>query len=206
MCQHDGRKNDFLCPIGTIFNQEIFVCDWWQNFRCQDTPNFYRNNDELYRTPAARVPEVANNLLRKRTDSLERKEDEEPPYSDEVREDRDSVTDDSINSADVNEEVNPLPVSRAPIVSTSAAVKGYSEKQTAAVVADVPEGTKSGRVASYGARMSRKQRQRSDKLASAASQSKTSFTPSATTSSNLTDVVRNATLKMSTSALPLPVN
>ena len=19
----------FLCPNGTIFNQEIFVCDWW---------------------------------------------------------------------------------------------------------------------------------------------------------------------------------
>ena len=23
------RKMSFLCPNGTIFNQELFVCDWW---------------------------------------------------------------------------------------------------------------------------------------------------------------------------------
>ena len=23
------RPVSFLCPNGTIFNQEIFVCDWW---------------------------------------------------------------------------------------------------------------------------------------------------------------------------------
>lgn len=193
MCQHDGRKNDFLCPIGTIFNQEIFVCDWWQNFRCQDTPNFYRNNDELYRTPV-RVPEIGNNQLRKRTDAIER-EDEEPPYSDEMREDAGSVADDSVNSAEAEDEVSPAP---RPVVSVPAAVKGYREKQ---VVTEAPAGTKSGRVVSYGARMSRK-RQRSEKLAAAASKSKTTISPSG----NLTEVVRNVTVMMSTSALPLPVN
>ena len=193
VCQHDGRKNDFLCPIGTIFNQEIFVCDWWQNFRCQDTPNFYRNNDELYRTPV-RIPEVANNQLRKRTDAIER-EEEEPPYSDEVRDDRGSVVDDSIDSAEVDAEVSPAPIPR---VSVAAAVKGYKEKQ---VVTEEPAGVKSGRIASYGARMSRK-RQRGEKLAAAASKSKTTISPSG----NLTEAVRNVTVKMSTSAMPLPVN
>ena len=34
VCLHDVnlealRPVSFLCPNGTIFNQEIFVCDWW---------------------------------------------------------------------------------------------------------------------------------------------------------------------------------
>ncbi|XP_042236714.1 cell wall protein IFF6-like [Homarus americanus] len=28
--EHDS----FLCPNGTIFNQQFFVCDWWYNFDC----------------------------------------------------------------------------------------------------------------------------------------------------------------------------
>ena len=24
----------FLCPNGTIFNQEVFTCDWWFNVDC----------------------------------------------------------------------------------------------------------------------------------------------------------------------------
>ncbi len=26
----------FLCPNGTIFNQEYFICDWWFNVECED--------------------------------------------------------------------------------------------------------------------------------------------------------------------------
>ena len=28
------RKMSFLCPNGTIFNQELFVCDWWWVYIC----------------------------------------------------------------------------------------------------------------------------------------------------------------------------
>jgi len=31
----------FLCPNGTIFNQEIFVCDWWFNVDCGAAVSLY---------------------------------------------------------------------------------------------------------------------------------------------------------------------
>eukprot|EP00090_Calanus_glacialis_P038385 TRINITY_DN669_c0_g1_i4.p1 TRINITY_DN669_c0_g1~~TRINITY_DN669_c0_g1_i4.p1 ORF type:complete len:341 (-),score=88.23 TRINITY_DN669_c0_g1_i4:233-1102(-) len=31
----------FLCPNGTIFNQEIFVCDWWFNVDCGAAASLY---------------------------------------------------------------------------------------------------------------------------------------------------------------------
>ncbi|TRY76720.1 hypothetical protein TCAL_07924 [Tigriopus californicus] len=35
-CHYDGRQDSFLCPKGTIFNQEVLVCDWWYNSDCGD--------------------------------------------------------------------------------------------------------------------------------------------------------------------------
>ena len=38
ICASDGNgglsKYSFLCPNGTIFNQQYFVCDWWFNVDC----------------------------------------------------------------------------------------------------------------------------------------------------------------------------
>ena len=34
-----------LCPNGTIFNQEVFVCDWWFNFDCSEAEGLYGLND-----------------------------------------------------------------------------------------------------------------------------------------------------------------
>jgi hypothetical protein len=40
VCTADGNgglsKNSFLCPNGTIFNQNYFICDWWFNFDCSE--------------------------------------------------------------------------------------------------------------------------------------------------------------------------
>ncbi|KAG7160699.1 U-scoloptoxin(01)-Er1a-like 15 [Homarus americanus] len=44
ICQADGRSDSFLCPNGTIFNQQFFVCDWWYNFDCSTAPQFYGLN------------------------------------------------------------------------------------------------------------------------------------------------------------------
>ncbi|GFS85327.1 chitin-binding type-2 domain-containing protein [Nephila pilipes] len=49
ICQAGGRQNSFLCPIGTIFNQESFVCDWWFNVNCGETPAHYDRNGNLFR-------------------------------------------------------------------------------------------------------------------------------------------------------------
>ncbi|GIY62766.1 chitin-binding type-2 domain-containing protein [Caerostris extrusa] len=40
ICQPGNRKDSFLCPVGTIFNQKYFVCDWWFNVNCSETMSF----------------------------------------------------------------------------------------------------------------------------------------------------------------------
>ena len=37
----------FLCPNGTIFNQNYFICDWWFNFDCSEAEGLYSLNDEI---------------------------------------------------------------------------------------------------------------------------------------------------------------
>merc|ERR1712106_198942 len=48
MCQQNGEFNSFLCPNGTIFNQQYFVCDWWYNLDCAAQPDYYQLNSLLY--------------------------------------------------------------------------------------------------------------------------------------------------------------
>ena len=40
ICTNDGQgglsRYSFLCPNGTIFNQEYFICDWWFNVDCSE--------------------------------------------------------------------------------------------------------------------------------------------------------------------------
>ena len=37
----------FLCPNGTIFNQNYFICDWWFNFECSEAEGLYSLNDKI---------------------------------------------------------------------------------------------------------------------------------------------------------------
>lgn len=48
VCQTGGQQNSFLCPNGTIFNQKVFVCDWWHNVQCTDSTDDFRLNANLY--------------------------------------------------------------------------------------------------------------------------------------------------------------
>merc|ERR1711892_1120948 len=40
-------KNSFLCPNGTLFNQENFVCEYWFNVDCSQAEAFYGLNDNI---------------------------------------------------------------------------------------------------------------------------------------------------------------
>jgi hypothetical protein len=48
MCQPNGNYDSFLCPNGTIFNQQYFICDWWYNVDCAASSNFYALNEFIY--------------------------------------------------------------------------------------------------------------------------------------------------------------
>ena len=55
-CHFDGRQDSFLCPRGTMFNQEVFVCDWWYNVNCESSEVFYSLNDNLYKVRKISTP------------------------------------------------------------------------------------------------------------------------------------------------------
>ena len=50
-------KFDFLCPNGTVFNQEEFVCDWWFNVDCSKAEDLYFLNIEVAEENARRQAE-----------------------------------------------------------------------------------------------------------------------------------------------------
>jgi len=60
ICANDGNggltKYSFLCPNGTIFQQQYFVCDWWFNVDCSLAEQFYSLNDEIAAERAANSP------------------------------------------------------------------------------------------------------------------------------------------------------
>merc|ERR1712083_1137909 len=51
ICTADGAgglaKYSFLCPNGTLFNQNYFICDWWFNFDCSTAEDLYSLNDDI---------------------------------------------------------------------------------------------------------------------------------------------------------------
>ena len=42
-----GRKESFLCGVGTVFNQAILACDYWHAVDCSRSRQFYSVNEEL---------------------------------------------------------------------------------------------------------------------------------------------------------------
>ena len=51
ICGDDGNggltKYSFLCPNGTIFQQQYFVCDWWFNVDCSLAESLYSINEDV---------------------------------------------------------------------------------------------------------------------------------------------------------------
>lgn len=45
---YNRRKDTFLCPTGTLFNQQIMACDFWYNVNCETATQFYDMNIPLY--------------------------------------------------------------------------------------------------------------------------------------------------------------
>merc|ERR1711990_598054 len=60
ICSNDGNsgltKFSFLCPNGTLFQQQYFVCDWWFNVDCSTTEDFHGLNDQIAAERQANSP------------------------------------------------------------------------------------------------------------------------------------------------------
>lgn len=50
ICQKN-KGDAFLCPNGTLFNQQVFVCDWWFNVDCGASTEYYSRNQYIYAGP-----------------------------------------------------------------------------------------------------------------------------------------------------------
>merc|ERR1711953_1392738 len=57
MCVNFGEgdltKYSLLCPNGTLFNQQYFICDWWFNVDCSQAEDFYSLNEDVAAAAAA---------------------------------------------------------------------------------------------------------------------------------------------------------
>merc|ERR1712107_809428 len=49
-CTHGNAVPSFtrLCPVGTLYNQQYFTCDWWFNVDCSTVTDFWSLNDDAY--------------------------------------------------------------------------------------------------------------------------------------------------------------
>merc|ERR1719148_620790 len=65
ICTADGAgglsQYSFLCPNGTVFNQNYFICDWWFNFDCSEAEGLYSLNDEIAAEREAAYGQAARN-------------------------------------------------------------------------------------------------------------------------------------------------
>lgn len=61
VCQSDGRHDVFVCPNNTAFNQRYLVCDWPNNFDCQDSEEFFDVNAATFAKDAT-IPEPPQNI------------------------------------------------------------------------------------------------------------------------------------------------
>jgi len=62
ICQEDFRLDSFLCPNGTIFNQQYFVCDWWFNVDCAASEDFFGLNGDIGKLPEDELLREASDL------------------------------------------------------------------------------------------------------------------------------------------------
>merc|ERR1711944_358756 len=64
ICTADGAgglvKYSFLCPNGTVFNQNYFICDWWFNFDCSTAEDLYSLNDQYAAERDALAPAASD--------------------------------------------------------------------------------------------------------------------------------------------------
>ncbi|CAL4115354.1 unnamed protein product, partial [Meganyctiphanes norvegica] len=62
ICQENFRLDSFLCPNGTIFNQQYFVCDWWFNVDCAASEDFFGLNADIGVAPEDELLRDASSL------------------------------------------------------------------------------------------------------------------------------------------------
>lgn len=65
---YQGRRESFLCGIGTVFNQAIMNCDFWYSVECSKSSQYYALNSELGKSSGE--PAAGSSGLQQRKESI----------------------------------------------------------------------------------------------------------------------------------------
>lgn len=57
---YNGRKESFLCGVGTVFNQRILHCDYWYSVDCGKSSQYYGSNAYMGSSQPEPGPAEAN--------------------------------------------------------------------------------------------------------------------------------------------------
>lgn len=58
-----GRRESFLCGVGTVFNQAILACDYWHSVDCSKTSQYFGVNSELGKCECAQIDNHHNRSI-----------------------------------------------------------------------------------------------------------------------------------------------
>ncbi|GFQ99670.1 chitin-binding type-2 domain-containing protein [Trichonephila clavata] len=60
---YEHRRESFLCPIGTTFNQPILACDYWYSSNCSLAPHYYYVNEMTSTVEVSKEDEDLEKLI-----------------------------------------------------------------------------------------------------------------------------------------------
>lgn len=67
---YNGRKDSFLCGVGTVFNQRILHCDYWYSVDCGKSSQYYSSNAYMGSSQPEPGPAQASQNSYKRTEQV----------------------------------------------------------------------------------------------------------------------------------------
>lgn len=67
---YNGRKDSFLCGVGTVFNQRILHCDYWYSVDCGKSSQYYSSNAYMGSSQPEPGPAQASQSSYKRTEQV----------------------------------------------------------------------------------------------------------------------------------------
>lgn len=83
---YNGRKESFLCGVGTVFNQRILHCDYWYSVECGKSSQYYGSNAYMGSSRPEPGPAEANNA------PAVQQQQQSPSYNSRVTANRPSVS------------------------------------------------------------------------------------------------------------------
>lgn len=84
ICLNSLNLGSFLCPNGTLFHQQLFVCDWWYNVQCDQAALSYDLNSLIGSQDDPEAGGIFGTQLRDSLEDTFRTDIDEDDYDDDI--------------------------------------------------------------------------------------------------------------------------